>query len=219
MYRVARGACAAGIFLLAAIIAPPRAGAADPECAHIRLDPSIWNTSRTSDLGSAIGQTFLAEDTVITRVTVWRPPNNRSVVGAHLYITGVDANGRPDVGQILLDGPTLTVFDSAPPGQFIELSFLLDPPLALPSPGTYAFFLQNAGCLTAAAWQIVASNANPYPSGMHWLTGRVDNSPCHLRAVIGGEDNTDLLFDIEFCSSGITSSHAKSWGSLKVIYR
>jgi hypothetical protein len=123
------------------------------------------------------------------------------------------------VNQILLDGQTITVFDSNPPGQMIEMPFILDPPLPLPRPGTYAFFLQAEGCTGGSVWYIAASNLNPYPDGSYWLTGRVDSTPCHLRAVDGGSDIVDLLFDIEFCSSGVTSSHARSWGALKVIYR
>ena len=40
--------------------------------------------------GDALGQVFRAEDMLITKLTVWRRPNNRSVIGANLYITGVD---------------------------------------------------------------------------------------------------------------------------------
>ena len=194
--------------------------AAQTDCVpvHLRLDPAIANTSRSPFAGKALGQTFFASDTLVSRITVWRPPNNRSVIGAHLYVTGVNANLRPDVSQMLLDGPTVNVFDSNPPGQIIEMSFDLVTPLALPQPGTYAFFVQAAGCHQAAAWQILASQTNPYPDGLYWITGSV-SSPCHLRAVDGGSDNTDLLFDIEFCSAGITSSRGRTWGGVKVIYR
>jgi len=194
---------------------------AESECApfHVRLDPSMANTSRPADLGRAIAQTFLAEDTLIARITVWLPPNFPTAFGAHLYVTGVDeTNGRPDVGQILLDGPTVHVGNSDPPGQFIEMPFVLDPPLTLPRPGIYAFFLRTEFC-SPASWYIVASNTNPYPYGLFWQTSRVDNPPCHLGNIIGGENNTDLLFDIEFCTTRVTPIHSGSWGSLKVIYR
>jgi hypothetical protein len=201
-------------------VAVPRAEAADVPCApfNVRLDPSTWTTARDGFFGKAIGQTFLASDTLIRKITVWRIPNNRSVVGAHLYITGVDVNLVPDVGQILLNGPTVTVYDSDPPGQMIEMPFVLDPPLALPHPGVYAFFLQAAGCNPVDAWYILANNMNPYPYGMYWLTGRVDNS-CHLRGVDSWEDNLDLLFDIEFCTTRVTPARAGTWGELKVLYR
>lgn len=186
---------------------------------HVRLDPAIANTSRSPINARALGQTFLAEDTVITRITIWRPPNFPSVVGMHLYVTGVSANLIPDVSQMLLDGPTVTVYDSDPPGQFIEVPFVLNPPLVLPAPGTYAFFIQPANCSSGAVWYIVANNTNPYPYGFYWNTGRVVSSPCHLRGVDGGEDLTDLLFDIEFCDTHPTPVRSRSWGEVKVIYR
>ena len=186
---------------------------------HIRLDPLIWNTARDSFLGRAVGQTFFASDTIISRITVWRPPGMTSVWGAHIFLTGTSADGRPDVNQVFLDGQTLAVFDSDPPGQMIEMPFTFDPPVTLPRPGTYAFFLQGANCTPGSVWYIAASNLNPYHDGSYWLTGRVDSSPCHLRAVDGGSDVVDLLFDIEFCSSGATATSVRSWGELKVIYR
>jgi hypothetical protein len=198
----------------------PHAEAADLPCApfHVRLDPSTWNTSRAADLGSAIGQTFLAEDTLITRITLWLPPNYPTAFGAHLYVTGVDVNGRPNTGEVFLDGPTVHVDNNVPPGQFIEMPFVLDPPLALPRPGTYAFFLRTEFC-SPASWFIVANNTNPYPDGAFWLTGRVDNPPCHLRPVVASSDVVDLLFDIEFCTSRVTAARAGTWGDLKVLYR
>ena len=186
---------------------------------HLRLDPSIWNTSRPADLGRAVGQTFLAQDTLITRITVWLPPNFPSSIGAHLYITGADStNGQPDTGDILLDGPTSFANNGVPPGQFIDLVFDLDPPLSLPRPGLYAFFIRTEHC-SPGSWYIVANNADPYPDGLYWLTGRIDTSPCRLRNLIGGENNTDLLFDITFCNTRTTPNRPVTWGRMKVIYR
>jgi hypothetical protein len=126
---------------------------------HVALDPSTWNTFRSPFSGSAVGQTFLAADTLIKSITVWRPPGNYSVWSAHLYVTRTDANGRPTVGQTLLDGPTLTVLDSDPPGQLIPMPFVLDPPLTLPGPGVYAFFLHV--CTPGSVWNIVANDTDP----------------------------------------------------------
>jgi hypothetical protein len=191
------------------------------ECApfHVRLEPSTWNTSRPADLGSAVGQTFLAEDTLITGITVWLPPNFPSSIGAHLYVTGVDAtNGRPNTGDILLDGPTVLANNNVPPGQFIDMVFELNPPLALPSPGSYAFFIRTEHC-SPGSWYIVANNTNPYSNGLSWLTGRIDTTPCRLRPVVGSDASTDLLFDIAFCSTRTTANRPVSWGRMKVIYR
>ena len=217
------GASMVGVALLAAALGGAPAGG-DPVCVpvHAGLDPAIWDVSRGPILGDALGQVFLAEDTLITRLTVWRRPNNRSVIGAHLYITAVDTTRnppRPNTGAILLDGPTVHVYDSDPPGQLIEMPFVIDPPLALPRPGLYAFFLQAEDCDQGDAWEITASDQNPYPYGIYWVTGIV-TSTCALRGVEGGGDNDDLIFDIEFCRPDATTPTLKSsWGRIKTIYR
>jgi hypothetical protein len=184
----------------------------------VGLDPSIWNTGRGTFFGRALGQTFLAVDTVITRITVWRPPNIIDVVGAHLIVTTVDPNQRPVTQEVLLDGPTVRVRDSDPPGQLIRLDFVIEPPLVLPRPGLYAFFLQREDC-DSGETRLVASTSNPYPYGIYWLTGRTIFLPCGLRSVDGGEDYTDLIFEIEYCKPDVTAVRARSWGELKMLYR
>jgi hypothetical protein len=186
----------------------------------VGLDPSTWNTSRGTFLGMAVGQTVLALETLITRITVWRPPNTIDVVGAHLFVTTVDTTQtppRPVTQGILQDGPTITVRDSDPPGELIRMDFLIEPPLALPSPGIYAFFLQRDGC-DAGETIITADDTNPYPGGIYWITGRVI-STCALRSVAGGAESTDLIFEIEFCRTDVTPTRARTWGELKLMYR
>jgi hypothetical protein len=152
---------------------------------------------------------------------VWRPPGNASVIGAHLFITAVDTTlnpPQPTTQTILLNGPTARVFDSTPPGQLIEMPFVIDPPLALPRPGYYAWFLQAEDCNGGEAWIIAASDTNPYSQGITWLTGRA-TVVCYLASVEGGQDNLDLIFRIEFCSSTMTPVRQGTWGQLKVIYK
>lgn len=217
----------AGLFWVAWLSAwavGPVVSATAADCTPVRvgLDPAIWNTFVGPINGRALGQTFFAPETLLSRLTVWRPPNFPSVVGAHLFITGVDTTRtppRPVTSEILLDGPTLTVYDSDPPGQLIAMRFVIDPPLALPRPGLYAFFLQPEDCNTGEVWNIIANNLNPYPYGIYWITGRTAFLPCFLRAVDGGSDNTDLLFDIEFCQAATTPVRSRTWGRLKTIYR
>ena len=185
----------------------------------VGLDPSIWNTGRGTFFGRALGQTFRAEDAVITRITVWRPPNIIDVVGAHLFVTTVDtATRRPVTQGILQDGPTVVVRDSDPPGQLIRMDFLIEPPLVLPRLGIYAFFLQREAC-DSGETRIAASSNNPYPYGIYWITGRTIFGPCALRSVDGGSDNTDLIFEIEYCKTDVTAVRARSWGELKMLYR
>jgi hypothetical protein len=186
----------------------------------VGIDTTFANTSRSPFLGKALGQTFLAQDTVLSRITIWRWRNDLSVVGVHLFITAVDTTQtppRPDTQQILLDGPTLTVYDSAPPGQFIELAFELSPPLVLPRPGLYAWFVQADACNGGSVWNIAANDTNPDPNGNYWITNRAVQG-CYLPAVSGGEDLTDLLYQIEYCRAETTPTLRRSWGELKVIY-
>jgi len=178
---------------------------------------------RGTFLGHALGQVFYARDTMITRLTVWRPANLPNVLGMHLFITAVDTNfnppGRPDTHRILRDGPTLHLRDSDPPGQLVEVPFVLDPPVALPRPGYYAFFVQTEAC-NGGEFNLIASDQNPYPSGIFWLTGRAGQfTPCHLAGVAGGADNDDLIFRVEFCRDPLTPVRTSTWGQLKAIYR
>ena len=208
---------------LATCLASPPVHLAGTGCVAdtIGLDPSIWTTGRGTFLGRALGQTFLAVDTVITRITVWRPPNIIDVVGAHLFVTTVDTTRvppRPVTQGILQDGPTVTIRDSDPPGQLIRMDFVIEPPLKLPRPGLYAFFIQREGC-DAGETRLIASDANPYPYGIYWITGRVISPPCALAPVDGGEDYTDLIFQIEFCDTHATPVRARTWGEVKQLYR
>src|SRR5206468_3633513 len=88
------------------------------------VDTTGWNSGRGTFLGRALGQTFLAVDTIITRITVWRPPNQINSVGTHLFVTTVDTTQVPPypVTQgIIQDGPTVFVRDSDPPGHLIRM--------------------------------------------------------------------------------------------------
>lgn len=188
--------------------------------ATIGLSPGIWNTSAGTYLGSAIGQTFLATDTLLIRVTVWRPPNDIDAVGTTLFITEVDSSfspARPNTGAKLRMGPTVFVRDSDPSGQLIRMDFVLDPPLVLPSAGLYAFFLQREGC-DGGVTNIVATQPGAYPGGIFWHSPRTSGGPCYLRPVSGWAD-ADLIFEIEFCRDALTPVVRESWGRLKVTYR
>jgi len=208
---------------LAPGFASPPASVAGTPCTPVTigLDPAIRTMVRGTFLGGALGQTFYAPETSISRVTVWRPPNDIDAVGTHLWITGVDTAvfvGQPITSDLLLDGPTVFIRDSDPPGQLIEMSFVIDPPLALPGPGTYAFFLQREHCDGGETF-IIGSDVDPYPQGIYWITPRISMAECHLRPVTGGGNNDDLLFRIEFCGGLPTPARSKTWGELKAIYR
>jgi len=184
-------------------------------------DPLGWNSSRRTFLGKALGQTFLSTDTLIARITVWRYPNNLNYGGDHLFVTTVDtanyAPFRPVTTDVIRSGPTVVVVDSDPPGLPIRMDFVLDPPLALPHLGIYAFFVQREGC-DAGETSIIANEPGRYPFGNYWRTGQTAFLPCYLPSADFWED-LDLCFEMEFCHDSSTPVHGESWGQLKVIYR
>ena len=207
--------------LLASLALPPgRGGSAAADCSPVTvgIDSSLWNGhSRATALGAAEGQTFLARDTLISRLTVWRTPLNVNGWGCHLFITEVDSTLRPYTGNILRDGPSVAV-----PGDGVHLTrmdFVLDPPLALPRPGHYAFFLQRDYCDDAES-RFIANDNDPYPDGWFWTTYRTSGGDtCYLPGAAGPEGNVDLIFEIEYCRETSTPVRQRSWGWLKAIYR
>jgi len=199
----------------------PHPVAADCTPAIAGNDTSGWNSSRRTFLGKALGQTFFTVDTLISRITVWRYPNNVHYGGDRLFVTPVDtvdyAPPKPITQSILLSGPVVFVIDSNPPGLPIRMDFLLDPPLALPHPGMYAFFVQREGC-DAGETAIIADEPGRYAPGNYWRTGQTSFLPCYLPSADVWED-LDLCFEMEFCRGVSTPVHGASWGQLKVIYR
>lgn len=184
----------------------------------VGLDSSFADGLNATSLifGSAAGETFRAVDTVITSITVWRlagqTPNATPV---KLWITEVDSLGRPLTDQVVLDGPTTSVVfgDGVNP---TEIRYDLNPPALLPSPGTYAFFVQQ---LCDGVFDLYFTPTDEYPDGSFWLTGRSHLSGCTLRMLPNEFAETDLVFTIEFCADATTSTKSKSWGQLKLIYR
>jgi len=173
----------------------------------VGLDSSQADNSGGSLLGEGIGQTFLAADTLITSLTVWRV-QDEDAVGMHLYFVGVDSTGRPEYDNILLDGPSLYMLNGH------EFTFQFDPPFALPRPGKYAFFLFTAPCI--GLFDILATDhPDAYPDGEVWATGR---SPCVMNGDLRSYP-ADFCFRVEFCRDVVTATKRETWGQLKTRYR
>ena len=68
--RTRRGRCLWTVTLVALL--PAGAAEAATNCVPVTagIDTSVWNTARGTFLGRAVGQTFRAVDTVISRITV-----------------------------------------------------------------------------------------------------------------------------------------------------
>jgi hypothetical protein len=194
--------------------------AAHPEeCTLIAfgIHPDSANTS-SGAIHSGIGQTFLATDTLITSLTVWRVASQTPDwgIGMHPYIMGTDSTGMPDINQMIHEGPTLIVLDGDGIHP-IEFTWTFDPPIVLPKPGKYAFYLFQDPC---AAYFDLPSNRSPndhYPDGELWYTHR--SWGCTPIPWMSSIEDADLMFQVEFCSLVSTPVRKPSWGQVKLLYR
>ena len=145
-------------------------------------------------LGAAVGQTFRAFETTITRITAWRARNDIDFVGTHLTVTGVDTTKTPPqpvTQAILQDGPTVLVHDSDPPETSSAWTSSWIPRSCYRAPAPM-FFQRAATPLSAGSWRI----RRPHPYGI--LRTPPSRGGCFVRSVEGG-DGERSLFQIEFC--------------------
>jgi len=222
-------AVAVGVFVLCLVTAAlGRAIAAGCSPVSIGIDTSKANTSGALLLGEAVGETFVAADTLVTRFTVWRVASEDSSwqIGIHPYFVETDTtpswcnwpacppDGYPATGRVVWDGPTQVVKygDGVHP---IEFTWTFDPPLVLPHRGKFAWFVLQDPC--AAYFDILAvDRADAYPDGIAWYTSR---SHCDRLIEAYPIPNADHVFTIEFCRDASTPVRRTSWGKLKTIYR
>jgi hypothetical protein len=184
----------------------------------IGLDASLANGSSGALLGEARGESFFARDTLVEFLRVWRVASEDSsfLIGIHPYIVETDSLGHPAPSRIVYDGQTLVI----PDGDGIhpiEFKWTFDPPLVLPHRGLYAFFLFQDPCV--AYFDVLSTDqADLYSEGTMWNTGR---SSCRLfpQIHLEYEPSYDVVFQIGFCRDYVTTSHGRTWGSLKLLYR
>ena len=192
------------------------AASAPCSMATVSVDTSEAELFMGVRCGEGPGQTFVAEDTLIHSVTVWRA-SGQTPYGGHLklWIAGVDSSGAPDFENILLDGPVITVpfGDGVHP---IKMEFVLDPPFRLPGPGRYYFAAQD---YCGGHWGLLASASDPYPGGHAWRSGISCFDGCYLSPYPYSFDSYDLVFTIAFCRDVATGAGRRSWGQLKLLYR
>jgi hypothetical protein len=183
----------------------------------VGLDTTLASGYGGSNLGHSVGQSFLAPTRLLRSIAVWRAAiQATNAVGMHLYIVAADSAGRPQLDQVVLDGPTLVRTD----GDGVhdtEFRWTFDPLLELPGTGTYAFFLRQDPC-TAYFDVIATDEPGAYPQGQAWSTQRADLLGCRLRAPADSYPDADLIFNAEFCSDAVPVQR-RSWGQVKTIYR
>ena len=168
-----------------------------------------------------IGQVFLAADTLIESISIWRGPwpPHLDAAPRRLFITETFSyNGQiiPDANRLLLDEVlnTRTEGDGIHP---VEYRWVFDPPFALPHRGHFYF---DVLATYYSGWLVPAATTNPYPDGQAWGTGPL------LDCLTPGEaddyrspPHVDLIFAVRFCSTGATAARPKSWGRTRLIYR
>ena len=216
--RDAVGNVIVAVALLCLSLAHP---AAAQTCATdtIGNDLSIANWNAGSLLGSTAAQSFIARDTLLQFLRVWRVASEDSLwnIGIHLVITEADSNDIPLVRKpVVLNGPTLLIpnGDGVHP---IEFKWTFDPPFALPHAGKYMFFLFQDPC--AVYFDVLAThNYQVYSDGMLWASGR---SGCSVASIGSGSriPQADLVFQIGFCKADAVPTRRHSWGELKILYR
>jgi hypothetical protein len=183
----------------------------------VGLDTSYANAEESSiGLGEAMGQTFLARDTLIESITTWRPAQpNPWDEGYQLFILATDSTGAPDANHILLEGPIEYAIngDGVHP---VPLVFTFDPPFQLPGPGEYEVAFLGAPCTGTTI--LILNGNNAYPDGGFWLHGRSFISGCRVRPDPRQLGPDDMIFEVEFCSPTVPTLPA-TWGRVKASYR
>ena len=206
--------------LLLTVVTASTASASECRPVEITVDTSLANIEPLVWVRHSWNQLFVAEDTLIRSITVWRPARNDSMdTPMKLYITEVDSSfglQRPDTKKILLDGPNIVV----PAGDGIhpiQCTWILDPPFNLPRRGQFSFQVKEDLC--GGGFLILGSTSNPYPFGGAWQTDQ--NVDCRAAGCCPQEypwhGEMDLVFQIESCDLSVPTV-SSSWGRMKASY-
>lgn len=205
---------AAGALLLSLTSAAVGRGATCPTT-FVSTDTSTADTTLLVYFGRAYGQVFLATDTVLQGITVYRPAVDVADYDqVKLYILGVDNNGTPVTSNIILDGPAFEgpLGDGVHP---VPVRFTLNPPVTLPRLGLYCFAVKENFC--DGAFHLIGGRKNAYPYGMAWEFEK--GFACvGLSLASNANPNLDLAFEVDFCDMATPASRT-TWGELKLRYR
>ena len=181
-----------------------------------RVDTSVAiSRTDTATMGDDFGQTFVAQDSFLTRVVLWEPPDGERYGGpATLVIYDCSATGAPLHYTPDITGPSVPI----PPGggvAKIPLVFNCSPAIRLPHLGWFevAFRVPCGDRL----W-FCRTVSGVLPVG-NFVWNMVSRCP-----PLGGPEaypDDDLLVDIETCDhdpSGNTAAVPATWGRVKAIY-
>jgi hypothetical protein len=196
--------------MLCHVLAGPAEGRIQVACSpeSVGVDTSLATASGDIVLGKAWGETFVASDTLILSVTVWRiPSEHNDPSGLKFWVTQVDSSGTPHTHLVVYEGPILSVV-SADSTRPTKIEYVFDPPISLPRPSVYCFWVQ----------EVCTGYADLLIDGQLWQTSRSNFEGCILRDYPAPFPGADLVFRMEFCG-GVTPTRRTSWGELKVRYR
>jgi hypothetical protein len=163
----------------------------------------------------AEGETFVARDTLIEAITLWRWASQyNDVTPWQLFILGM-THGHPDPFNVVLTGPVLVneFGDRVHP---VEFRFAFDPPFALPASGTYFFCIKEITGFSSIP--IVADTTDSYREGQVWRIGPTVDCVGFGGVTLESPPTIDLVFTIDFCSTA-TPAQRPTWGQLKAQYR
>lgn len=221
LIRLARPYFAMAAILVAHVMGSEGEGA---PCATrtIGVDTTHANVGDAVFNGRAWSQVFLAEDTLISAIYVWRaatPDTNLTPVKLYIlesvpYVYGADTLIGPDPSRVLLDGPQVSV--PYAPDQALPMRFDFNPPLALPRRGTFAFAMKDNDEFCRGGITLLFDSLNTYAAGNAWKIAAADY--CLLGLGVFPYPQRDFVFGIEFCS-GVVDARRTSWGRVKSLYR
>jgi hypothetical protein len=188
---------------------------------EVGIDTTHGNTVFDPVLGRAANQVFYAPDTLISSITIWKPAQpDTNVNPMHLFITETDSTAmdsirgyRPLPSAILLDGPVVDVpyTDGIHPK---PVTFVFDPPFALPRRGYFSFAIKEDLCGGVIA--LLADTLGSYPYGGCWKT--VPFNDCSGLGASARLVPGCLVFQMEFCEATVPAIQ-ETWGKLKARYR
>ncbi len=182
----------------------------------VGIDPAQATSSAGNLLSSeSTGQTFVAADSGLRSIAVWRVASEGANLGA-IYVTVTETNvsGQPLTDLPLATSSTLSNSsgDGVTPTEFL---WQFDPPVALKAGTRYAFFLRTCGTTPYVDF-LARGMPDLYVDGCLWATTR--GSGCDLPQGVVQFPDADLIFRIEFCGSG-APVRRETWGQLKTVYR
>ena len=206
--------------LAACLVASGVRAATCAQTDSVGLDHSYDNNYSDISDGHASGQTFLATDTEIDAITVWRDATwATDGTPWHIYIMGLDSLGTPDPSLMIRDGPTL-VHTDGDASHDTPFRFVFDPPVVLPAPGEYELAVMLDQCAPGpSSLNADGGDGTDYPEGIHWDHGRqVYSCSGRPRSDPTPRPQSDLIFTIEFCRAS-TAVRPSTWGQIKALYR